>query len=186
MGAQAIGTMGSAYAESKSIKAQSKYEAQQLELNSKLADLQAKDAEHRGKQDVANYKTEVNKLIGSQRASMAAQGIDVNDGSALDVQMDTKEMGALDALTIKNNAFREAMGFKIESVDYQGQAAMTRHAGKTAARNTLISGGIKAATDFGTGMYKSGAFEKKTPTTKSDLTYKRNLGSKQRTSVLGY
>lgn len=136
------------YSDAKAIKAQGAYESQQLEFNSRIAELQAKKTEADGKEQSTQYKTKIKQLIGKQRASMAAQGIEVGSGSALEVQLETKELGALDALTIRNNAFREAMGYRIQSIDYTKQAAITRASSQGKARNTYLSGGLSAAGSF--------------------------------------
>jgi hypothetical protein len=160
----------SARGQSKAIKSQAEYESQQLTFNSKVADLQARDAELRGKKEATEHKTKVKTLIGSQRAALAAQGIDVGSGSALDLQTETAEFGALDAMTIRNNAFREATGYRIQSIDYAGQATMTRLAGKNAARNTMLAGGISALGSFAGAANAAGGTS--TPKKTSGYTYK--------------
>lgn len=55
------------------------------------------------------------QAIGSQRAALAANGIDVNSGSAAQLQDDTAMLGEMDALTISNNAAREAYGYRIQA-----------------------------------------------------------------------
>jgi len=143
-GISAVSSITGSISEAGAIKSQAAYESQQLQMNSKLADLQAKSAIRVGKENAENYRRQVKQTIGSQRAIMAAQGIDISTGSALDIQTDTAEWGAVDALTIKNNAFREAAGYKIEAIGYRGQADFTTSAAKYRARNTLISGGLSA------------------------------------------
>ena len=152
-GVQGLTQIGSSYAESRAIKAQSRYESQQLEFNSKLADIQARQVEQKGKEEATQYKTQVKQLIGRQRTALAAQGIDVSSGSALDLQTETAQLGALDALQIRTNAFREATGYRIQSIDYSSQAEMTRLAGKHKAKSTLLTGGLKAAQSFAKAGY---------------------------------
>lgn len=145
---QGVGTFSSAYSESQAIRAQSDYQAQQLDFNSKLAELQAKQSEIIGKKESDENKVKIKQLIGKQRAALAAQGIEVNADSALALQLDTAEQGALDSLTIRNNAFLEATGYRIQSIDLAGQAQQTRISGKASARNTLLTGGISALSSF--------------------------------------
>lgn len=56
-----------------------------------------------------------------QRAAMASQGGDVNDGSPVDLFGDTAAKGELDALTIRSNAQQD-----YNSKVAQAQAATTR------------------------------------------------------------
>ena len=55
------------------------------------------------------------QLIGRQRAVLAANGVDVNEGSAVDIQVDTAGIGKLDELTIRSNAAREALGYRYQA-----------------------------------------------------------------------
>ena len=141
------GAAGS-YSEYKGIQLETEFEASQFETNSRIAELQAKDAERRGREDANAYKVKIKQLIGKQRAAMAAQGIEIDADSALDIQLETAELGELDAMTIKNNAFREATGHRIQALDYSSQSGYTRIAGKTKARNTLLTGGMSAVDDI--------------------------------------
>jgi hypothetical protein len=75
-------------------------------------------------------------MVGTQRAGQAAGGVDVGYGSTVDVQADAKYLGELDAQTIRQNAQREAWGYKVTAVDYRKQAEVTRMTGE----NALIAG----------------------------------------------
>lgn len=152
--ASIIGTGVSAINQSKAQKLEGNIRSQQLETNARIGELQAKDAESRGKKDSEEYKKKVKLLIGRQRASFAAQGIDPGTGSALDIQLETAEFGAVDALTIRNNAFREATGHRIEAIDTRSQASFARFSGENRSRNTLITGGLTAARDLSAGTFK--------------------------------
>lgn len=129
-------------------KLESKYTSQQLQFNSKLAELQAKDAERRGVDEANAYRVKVRQLIGKQRASMAAQGIEIDDGSALDIQEETAAFGAEDARTIRTNAFLEATGYRIQALDYKSQSKYEEISGRTKSRNTLLTGGMSAIEDI--------------------------------------
>lgn len=117
---------------------------QQSEFNAQMADLQAADAIRRGDKDATTLKKGAKQLIGSQRAGLAAQGIDVNSGSAADVQADTAGSAEVDALTIKNNAWREAFGYKVQALDARTKGNFAELAGRNEAKNTLLTGGITA------------------------------------------
>lgn len=153
--AQGASTLLTSQGQASAIKIESQYRANQFAMNARLADIRAKDAEERGKEDAKNYKLQVKRLIGRQRAALAAQGVDPDTGTGLDIQLETAEFGALDANTILNNAFREAAGYRIEAIDNRGQASFTKLAGKNQARSSLVTGGIKAVSDFGIGVYRN-------------------------------
>lgn len=148
-GAISAGTMGlsavSAYMESESIKAKGKHDRMVAEQNARFAELQGEDAIKRGDKDAARVKQASKAMAGSQRASLAAQGVAVDTGSAAEVQEETQVLGALDALTVKNNAWREAWGLKVQADNYRSQARMAEMGSNRAVQNTLLTGGINAA-----------------------------------------
>lgn len=139
-----ISSMGTAYAQSQSIQAQGAYKQQVANQNAALATIQSQDALNRGEYSANQSNIKTKQLIGQQRADMAAQGVDVNSGSAADVQSSTSAIGALDALTIRNNAYRESFGYKVQSLNdtYSGQFAAD--SANTQATNTLLTGGMNA------------------------------------------
>jgi outer membrane murein-binding lipoprotein Lpp len=104
-------------------------QAELLDFNATIADAQAKDAEARGQIEADRYRTSVKGLIGHQRAATAAGNIDVGFGSALDVQADAAYLGELDALTIEQNAAREAWGYRVDAYDTRKRAEITRKEG---------------------------------------------------------
>lgn len=103
--------------QAKALTAQGTYEQQMFQRNADLADQQARDAIARGDVAAGVRGAETRQRVGSQRAAMAAQGIDLGTGSALDVQENEQYLSALDIATIKNNAAREAWGYKMQAAD---------------------------------------------------------------------
>jgi hypothetical protein len=83
------GTAMSAYGQMKSGRDTNKL----FQQNAQIAEYQAKDAEARGKVGEKQSRRMTEKVIGSQRVSLAGQGVDVNRGSALDVQADAAYLG---------------------------------------------------------------------------------------------
>jgi hypothetical protein len=116
------------------IEQEGQYAADIYGQNAALADLQATDAIARGAEAESRYRTQIKGLVGSNRANMAAQGIDVSTGSAVDVQRDVEAVGELDALTIKNNAAREAFGYRVEASQYRRQADLARLGARNQAK----------------------------------------------------
>lgn len=151
---QAGASMGGAMTQSQALEAQGKYQKQQAETNARLAEMQAEDSIKRGDKAAGRYKASVSQAIGKQRAALAAQGIDVNSGSASEVQAETARIGTEDVMTIKNNAWREAWGFKVSALNSRSEGAMAELAGKNAADATLLSGGLAALGHVAKGGYE--------------------------------
>lgn len=104
-------------------------EAEVIDYNAAIADTQAADAITRGQEREQRARAATRGIIGTQRASFAAQGVDVGTGSAADVQADAAFLGELDALTEQTNAAREAWGFKVQATDLRNRADVTRRTG---------------------------------------------------------
>lgn len=159
-----------AYAQSENIRQQgiinqanAEFQATQNEINARFAEIKATEIIEQGNEEAQEYQKRVRQTVGSQRATLAAQGIVVDSDTALDLQTEAAEIGALDVETIKNNAWRQAFGYKQEAVSQRFQAAQTRATGKFnktqsqfAARQTLVAGGMQAAGTATSAMYKAG------------------------------
>lgn len=107
--------------------------------NAIFAERQAQDAEQRGELDAGRMRRKTEQVIGAQRTSLAAQGVDVNRGSALDVQADAAYLGELDAQTIKNNAAKEAWGYRVQASDYRARGKTAKREGEFGAFNTILT-----------------------------------------------
>jgi len=137
------------YRQAGAITEQGQYAAQAALQNATLAKAQATDATTRGAYAESLQRQGTRQLIGSQRAALAAQGVDIGSGTALDVQSSTAYLGELDALMVRNNAAREAWGYQVEAGGYTQQAQMAKaQAENTAAGmrgqafNTLLTGAL--------------------------------------------
>lgn len=112
--------------------------------NAQVSELMAADALKRGKEAESRHRADVRGLIGSQRAGYAGQGIDANDGSALDVQADTAAQGELDALQIRHNAAMEAWGHRAQASESRYRGKIARVQGFTGAAGTLLNTGAES------------------------------------------
>lgn len=135
-----ISTAANTYAQTQAIRAQADFQTSQLEMNRKIAEIKANDALKRGAKAKRDVEAQTRQLIGAQRAAMAAQGIEVESGSALDIQEDTAQLGRLDALTIKMNAYREAWGYKFEGIQLGAQAGLAQTSARFARTQALVGG----------------------------------------------
>lgn len=150
LAAAAVGTMISMQQQKQQGKAlaqQAQYRAQVAQNNQVLAERAAQDALQRGGVEEARQRMATNQNIGRQRAALAGSGQVVDTGSALTAITDTRAIGELDAQTIRSNAEREALGFRIKGMDFEAESALSRASGrqaltdsKYAQAGTLVSG----------------------------------------------
>ncbi len=115
--------------------------------NALMADRQAKNVLDAGTREEQKQKAITAQLMSKQQASMAANGVDVAFGSPLDLMVDTAKMGAVDALTIRTNAYRNYDDVRNQAVSSRNQAALydmeaknSRTAGILGAFGTTMSG----------------------------------------------
>lgn len=125
-----------------------KFNADMANAQAGIAEQSSRDALGRGAADANASLQQAAKAASSQRAAMAAGGVDVGSGTALDVLADTASAGAFDAAIAKNNAAREAYG-------YQVQAAMSRAEAKQARRQGNM-GAVSSILTTGASVYKTG------------------------------
>jgi hypothetical protein len=114
----------------------------QYQMQAGWAGAQRADAIRRGELAASAYRQDVEQVGGRQRTAYAAGGVDPFSGSAAQIAQETRTIGAIDALTIKNNAYREALGYEAQALSLRGQAEMTRQAGRAESRATLVTGGL--------------------------------------------
>ena len=86
------------------------------------------------------------QVLGAQRASLAANGIDLTQGSAQDLLSTTKFMGAQDVATIQSNAARTAWGYQVQGSNESAQANLLQHQSDTT--NPTKIGAMAGATSL--------------------------------------
>lgn len=131
-----IATVGKMRAEAIGYKAQRK-----------LLAAQAADAIGRGSMEAAERMRQARLQAGAARAGYAAQGVAVGAGTPAEVAASTEFMGTLDAATIRANAFREAMGFRMERENVLARRRLERTAAWSTAGATAVTGGMRFAKD---------------------------------------
>lgn len=120
-------------------KAAGEYQAQVDEQNAKVGRQQADQARQIGNMEEERQMRRVRAAVATQRAAQAANGLDVNSGTALDLQAETAGFGTADALTMRSNAIRQAWGFEVGAVNDINSASASRAAGSNAATGTMLT-----------------------------------------------
>lgn len=146
LAATAIGAAMSAYGQIQQGKAQSaasKYQAAVARNNSIIAEQNAQAERERGLAQEQAQRMKTAGLIASQRAAFAGSGVDIDSGSALLVQESSSSLGELDALTIRNNAERNAHGYRTQGMNFQAQSVLNS-AQADWARQTGTMGGFSS------------------------------------------
>lgn len=168
----AVGTVIGAYGQyqqGQSAKAYSEYQSKMSEYNAAVARnnaiyarMQAEDSERRGGMAEDLHRSRVRQAMGSARARLAANGMDVNTEVGLDLQADSAAAGEYDAQIIRLNAMREAFGYRQSAANmesgaagldsqagaFRTQGAMQARSGMAGAFGTMLTGAGAAYDKF--------------------------------------
>lgn len=147
-----ISSLGNAITQSSAIRSQARFQQAQFKFNQRLADLEAREAERVGLAEATKVRASARKLEAEQRVRFAAQGVDPRFGTPSAILDSTQFLSEMDAITVQNNAYRRAFGYKVESIGYGTQARFSRLASQGAARSTILAGGVSS---IGAGLESS-------------------------------
>lgn len=109
-------------------------------VQAQIARDQAADAIDRGKVEEEAHRRKVAATLGNQQAALGANLVELGSGSASDILADTAMLGELDALTIRNNAEREAYGYESRARVSEYEGAQAARKGTFDAVGSLLSG----------------------------------------------
>lgn len=145
MGMQVMGSMQQGQAQ----KQQAEYQAAVARNNQIIANQQAADAERRGAEAEKNQRVKTQMQIGTQMAKFGGSGVELNDGSPVDIFADTAAAGEYDALTVRSNAQREAWGHRVQGMNAGAQAGLYDLQGANAERAGNMGAGASLLTGLG-------------------------------------
>jgi hypothetical protein len=158
-GASVIGGVVGAFGSEESAAASSEaatYQSQVAANNATIATQNAQYATAAGEAQVTQSQLKTAATVGAIKTNQAASGLDVNSGSNVDVQSSAKELGELDALTIRNAAARQAYGYQVQSTSdvasgqlLQMQAGQDMTAGMYGVGSSILGGASSAANSYG-------------------------------------
>lgn len=112
---------------------QAKMQKHQGEYNARVAQNEATKTTNAGVIKENQHREKVQQMISQQRAQAGARGVQIDSGSALALQQNTKELGEVDALNIRAN-------FADRSESLSNEAVNTRYLGDAKAASSKASG----------------------------------------------
>lgn len=131
------------------------------EMNAKYAEIDAYEAEKYGYTQVARYQTTIDQTSSEQKSILAAKNVDINFGTAAEVQADTKVAGMLNSVDLMNQARKRAFGLRTQASNLRLQGAMggmqAEINAQGAQRHGLVSAGVTGLSMYTRGgNYKDG------------------------------
>lgn len=109
--------------------------------NAKIAEAQSEEATNAGEFAANRAFARGRQIEAAARATQAGQGTVVGAGTAGLVEKNTEQASQVDAMMIKRNAAREAMGFKTKAAADEIAGNLAAETGKMGALSTLLNTG---------------------------------------------
>lgn len=135
--ATAVSTIGSVVGAIGQAK-QANYAASIADRNAKIAAGQAADSVQNTNLEAHRRARLLAQTQGDQQAALAANGVDINFGTSLDLQRDTAMIGAEDLGQIYKAGNERTRGFDTQSGNYRAEASAQRAKASGAIVNGLF------------------------------------------------
>ena len=133
----------SAYQNAKTKKALYDVQEEMANINQRIAERQAQSVLRQSEFKIAALTLRAGQIKSSQRASLAANGIQLGVGSAAEITAGTDLMKEIDMNTERLNGIMSAWGYRLKGLGYQSEAAEARLKGSSS--NPLLA----ASGEFG-------------------------------------
>lgn len=156
----AVMTAYGSYQQQKSANAQAEYQAKLSERNAQVADMEAKYARDTAAEKEKTHRQKVRQFVGRQRAAQSSSGVAVDQGSNLDVTLDTVEGGELDAMAIHHEGEINAWRAGINAGNHRAQAGLYR-SGKSSPFMAAAPSMLQGLASVGSGYSNLGRMEAK-------------------------
>lgn len=136
----AVGTISAGQASSNAAS----YSAQVARNNAVIAEQNAEYATKAGNEQATVQGLRGAAALGKIKTQQAANNVDVNSGSAVNVRASEAESGKLDVLTVQNNAALKAYGYRTQATSDTAQAALLENEASSATTGADIgaAGGL--------------------------------------------
>jgi len=129
-------------------KDQADYTQHVAAVNSRNRENEATKVRNVGVEEENKQRRMTAELLGRQRAQLGANGVQLDSGSALNLQQDTVSLGEEDALRIRGNYAdqADALDQEASNITYEGdfQSSQLKASGKSALIGGVLNAGAAA------------------------------------------
>jgi hypothetical protein len=122
--------------------------AKLAKYQAEMAGISAGETKEAGRAATRLQRIRTAKAVGAQRAAMGGSGIDVNTGSALDTQVESAQLGEMDALMIRQNYEREARAKFADANMYTASAKAAKRAAMLGMSSSFLTGASGVADKY--------------------------------------
>lgn len=131
-----------AYSASQAAAANSRYQGQVAKNNATIAGQNAAYATAAGEEAATNQSLKGAATGARIKAAQAANGVDINSGSAVDVQTSQREASSLDTAQTMHDAILKAYGYKVDESNATAQSSLdTAQAGQEETAGYISAAG---------------------------------------------
>lgn len=113
-----------AYFQAKSQKSNLEFQADMAAINARMAERSAQSILEAGQKEAGVVSMRAGKVMGAQKVSQAARGVQMGVGSAAEEIATTQLMKEQDMLTINANATRQAWAARMQSTNMQNESLL--------------------------------------------------------------
>ncbi len=120
-------------------------------LNAQLMEQQAQSVLQQNEKATVRKTMAAGQVKAKARTALAANGVAVAEGSSAELQASTDLIKEMDVNTMKSNATREAWGYRMKAVDYEGEALVAQASKKStlgAFGSTLLGSASQLANNY--------------------------------------
>lgn len=117
------------------------YQSAVANNNAQIAKQNADYALQAGQVSAENQSRKGAAQIGHIKTAQAASGVNVNSGSALEVQAGQRETNQLDTETVLNNAQLHAYGYRTQATNFEAEAKLDTMKGEQAQEASYFKAG---------------------------------------------
>lgn len=126
------------------------------DMNARYAELDAYDAVQEGYTKEARYQEAIDDTVGAQREAYAFHNVDVNFGTAQQLQAQTKLTGFLNQLDIKNMADQKSRGYQSQAINIRLSGITGQIQSNQAANLATSQGALRGLTTLVSGYTRTG------------------------------
>ena len=118
---------------------QGKFQEGTAKYNTRVAENESQDTRNAATAAENAQRRRTAALLSEQRAQLGAAGVDLNLGSAAQLQEDTVTLGEVDALRIRDTGDAQFASLQNEATLIESKGEFAAKAGRNAAASTLVS-----------------------------------------------
>lgn len=126
-----------------------KYQAKVAENNAKADEYEGQYAKDVSALKAKQHRLQVAQLIGKQRARMGATGVTVDEGSFMDLTLDTVEQGKIDELAILHEGDVAAWRANVGAENSKSEAGLFQASKRSETTSGLLAGAQSGVSSYG-------------------------------------